>query len=479
MKKTILPVFLIVFISAVLTAQTLVDAQYLGAKTQQQLVTDYGIPLFKNGVKIYKVLYLTPNVQGEPSIASGLMTVPDDLTKTYPLLCYQHGTSSDRNNVPSKLNFESNLSIVFAGMGYMTVTPDYIGLGDSPGLHPYVHAETEASAGVDIMRSAREFAESNSVFLNGQVFVTGYSQGGHAAMALHRQLETELSDEFSVAASAPMSGPYSIGEVMKDLMLSEQVYNSPAYLIYTLISYQYVYGNLYSSIQDAFKPAYAGVVQQFYNEDINLDQLNTQLINLLTANEGASIPVKVIKDELVDEVKNNPDHPVNIAMDLNNVYDWAPAAPTRLFYCEADDQVPYENSLVAEGAMNGNGAANVQAVSVNPLLNHGECLTPAVFSAILFFQQYQQIGNAPVATTWKDAGELSIFPNPAGDRVFIKNLPAPGAVRLFSLNGELVRLENLSSGDAEILTGNLPNGFYLLQANGEFGVMHGKIFVNN
>lgn len=480
MKKISLLFLFTLLLTSVLGAQNLISAQYKGSKTQQQLTIEFAIPLFKNGIKYYKVLYRTPDAFGNTSVASGLLVIPDNLSKTYPLLCYQHGTSDSRTNVPSALNLESNLAFIMAGMGYVVVAADYLGLGDSPGIHPYVHAATEASVAVDIMRATREYAESNGVFLNDQVFVTGYSQGGHAAMALHRELETELSDEFAVTASAPMSGAYSIGGVMLDFMLSGVEYNHPAYLINTLISYQYVYGNLFSSFEEVFKPEYLGPILQYYNEEITLSTLNDELISLLTSIEGASIPLKAIKDSLVEAIINDPVHPVRLVMNENNVYDWAPDAPTRLFYCKADDQVSYQNSLVAEAAMQANGAADLVAVDVNPLFNHAECVTPAVFSTLIFFQQYQQIGEAPVSATWSRSADMAVFPNPASGVFFIKDLPAgSGTLRLFSADGRILRSGRLQAGDTEVSTGGLPDGFYLVEVSGEFGVMRSKIFIKN
>jgi hypothetical protein len=39
----------------------------------------------------------------------------------------------------------------------LSAMPDYIGMGGSPGLHPYVHAASEATASIDMIRAAREF----------------------------------------------------------------------------------------------------------------------------------------------------------------------------------------------------------------------------------------------------------------------------------------------------------------------------------
>ena len=46
--------------------------------------------------------------------------------------------------------------MIFAAFGYVVCAPDFVGLGDSPGVHPYVHAKTEASAAIDMLRAARE-----------------------------------------------------------------------------------------------------------------------------------------------------------------------------------------------------------------------------------------------------------------------------------------------------------------------------------
>ena len=42
--------------------------------------------------------------------------------------------------------------------------PDYLGMGESPGLHPYVHGESEATATLDMIRAAREFISDSFKF---------------------------------------------------------------------------------------------------------------------------------------------------------------------------------------------------------------------------------------------------------------------------------------------------------------------------
>ena len=182
---------------------------------------------FEEGANTYKVTYETSDLDGETVIVSGLLALPEDLTKVHPLLCYQHGTAGTKEGVPSRLESDGLISIAMAAKGYVSVATDYLGLGDHDAVHPYMHAASEAWTAVDMMRAVREYAAENEIYINDQVFVTGYSQGGHAAMALHGHLEGNLSDEFEVTAAAPMSGPYSVAEGMYDLIVSGDEYFFP------------------------------------------------------------------------------------------------------------------------------------------------------------------------------------------------------------------------------------------------------------
>jgi Secretion system C-terminal sorting domain/Secretory lipase len=478
-KKILLLSLLACLVSSVTFCQVLVSSTYLGHKTKQQLQSQYIIFPITNGVDYYKITYTTPDVQGNPSVASGLMAIPDDTTKIFPLLCYQHGTSSSRTDVPSNVNGESALPILFAGLGFVTVTPDYLGLGDSPGFHPYVHAATEASAGADALRAAVEYADAAGLCHDSRLFLTGYSQGGHSSAALHRLLEG--SAEFNVVAGAHLSGPYSISGVMRDLLFSDEPYSRPAYLINTMFSYQYVYGNLYNDIVDAVKPAYVAKCNEYYNGQISLTQLNDFLVAALTANEGGPIASRAFLDGFKAEVEADPNHPVNLALADNDVDDWAAAAPTRLYYCTADDQVPFENSLVAEAALIAAGAANLDATDVGPNLDHVGCVTPALINTVFFFSPIQGALQPCtfVNATLDGAAGFETYPNPAGEVFFVKNFPSNGQLRMVDLQGRVQLRQPIAEGDNEIWTGGLQDGLYFLEVQGKSGSFRTKLMIAN
>jgi len=468
--------FLFFLLSQNLSAQALLSAQFLGNVSKAQLEQQFP-QAFHNGVDRYRVTYSSMGLDGNPTVVSGLVCLPDDLTKRYPMVCYQHGTSSSPADVPSNLGFDATFPIALCGKGYVAFAPDYLGLGVSQGIHPYVHAASEAWVAVDLLRAAMVLAEQEHVAVSEQLFITGYSQGGHAAMAMHRMIEQELADEFTVTASAPMSGPYSIGEVMRDLIISGEEYTRPGYLINTIVSYQHVYGDLFSSIEEAFRPAYQDLVEDFFNGEITLGEVDVELADLLTANEGAIIPVKVIREEYLEAVENDPGHPANLRMIENNTYEWAPLAPTRLFYCTADEQVPFENSLLAESVMQANGAADVEAVLMSTTADHASCAFLAALGMLFFFEEYQVIEELPVATTEGRSFGLEVSPNPASDRIVLKNLPSDGSLRLFDLQGKPVLQRALPAGDAQLLLGGLPSGLYLLEFTGQQGSLRQKLVV--
>ncbi|MEO6038641.1 MAG: T9SS type A sorting domain-containing protein, partial [Saprospiraceae bacterium] len=392
----------------------------------------------------------------------GLLVVPNDLSKVYPRLVYQHGTSGSKLEVPSYTanSGEGTIGLLFAGLGYVTMAPDYLGLGISKGFHPYVHAASEASVAMDMLRAVQQYTDQNGIHINSQLFLTGYSQGGHAAMALHRAIEQDSTNEFTVTAAAPMSGPYSISGVMRNLILTDAVYYYPAYIPNTVLSYQTVYGNLFTQISDIFRPAYVDLVTQFYAGQISLGTLNSQLITLLTSNEGACRPIKLFKDEVLQAIINDPNQPMNLALAKNDTYThWIPEAPMRLFYCMADDQVPFLNSIVAGDSLTAAGAPDFLISDVNSTADHGGCVNPALTATAIFFAGFQQVttdANTP-ANDW----QLTMSPNPASTALNLQGIPTAGKLVVVDMSGRVVLNTYVRKGQQTIDVTGLENGLYL------------------
>lgn len=448
-------------------SQQLVSSTLIGQKTKAELLAEFNnLPFIQYGAKYYRVTYTTKSVQGLPDTASGLIVLPDNPNRIYPRLVYQHGTSGSKQDVPS-INVtsggEGRVGFLFGGLGYVAFLPDYLGLGNvSKGFHPYVHAASEAWAALDMLRAGEALLQQEVVHTNQQLFITGYSQGGHAAMALHRAIEQDPDQEFQVTAAAPLSGPYSISGVMRDLILSDEVYQYPAYIPNTALSYQTVYGNLFNEMTDLFKPAYASLVQQFYDGQITLSNLNDQLKATLTANEGDSRPFRMLQPNIVEAVMNDPQHPVNLALNDNDTYNnWQPVAPFRLFYCMADDQVPFRNALVARDSLLAAGVTNFAIEDVLPSADHGACYVPAMTSTLIFFLGFQQIGTVSVEDPVADW--IRVVPNPASNWIYLNEMSVASRLEIYDFNGRLMRAEQLGAGSHALDISTLDNGVYLVR----------------
>ena len=375
-------------------SQQLVSATKIGSATKAQLISATNIPLISYGVVYYKVLYTSVDAKGQKDTLSGLLAVPDNKTKRYPQLLYLHGTSDCKTCVPSHYGTnggsEGQLGLIAAGLGFVSLLPDYVGMGEGRGFQTYVHAGTIVSSTMDMISAVSTWCSDNQVAINEQLFITGYSQGGYASMAVHKYLEENPSIH-EVTAASHMSGPYNLSHVMKGLILSEESYNYPAYIPNTILGYQEVYGNLYNDLSEVFKDDFIADIQSYYNGSISLTTLNIKLLLRLNTDFGKTVAKYMLKDAYLQEIESNPNHPSNLALRENDLFRWAPKAPTQLLYCKADDQVPYENSVTTRDTMLALGAAHLKATDVNSNFDHGQCFNPALTNTILFFLPLQSI----------------------------------------------------------------------------------------
>lgn len=431
-------IWLIIFVSfnEVSIAQELISVQLRAQRSLSYMRTNYG-PLMENGVLLYSITYTTTDVFGARDTASGLVVIPrKDEPFNFPTVCYHHGTVSDRNDVPSQLRGGFDIAEAFGGVGFVSIAPDYLGLGTSRGPHPYVHADSEASASIDMLFALREFAEQQEILLNDQLFLTGYSQGGHASMATHREIEQNFSDEFTVTAASHLSGPYSISGEMFDLILGDEPYNFAAYLPHTVLSYNYVYDLYDDAVEQVFNEEYIPIIRAFEREEIDLFQMNQSLLSMLVNVTGNNIVRNLMKSSFVQEVMDSTNHPLRMALRDNDVYDWAPQAPTRILYCRADDQVPFRNSVLADSVMNANAAPDVLAADLNSNFDHGQCVEPAIVNTVLFFFQYRELTVSTIDPK-VGRGDFKMYPNPAQESLYFLDLKEQSIVRIFDVYGRI------------------------------------------
>jgi pimeloyl-ACP methyl ester carboxylesterase len=167
-------------------------------------------------VTVHEIVHPTTGPNGERTDASGAVLVPSgaDCTGPYPVLSYSRGTDRDRSRTMVDTTERETQAIAgfFAARGYVVVASDYLGYGKSSfPYHPYLHAGSEARTTIDALLAGRALLARLGVAESGRVFLAGYSQGGHAALAAQRAIERDRPPGVpAVTATGAMSGPYDL-----------------------------------------------------------------------------------------------------------------------------------------------------------------------------------------------------------------------------------------------------------------------------
>jgi poly(3-hydroxybutyrate) depolymerase len=253
-----------------LAAQLTAAAAAGGAQTVlTNVLTLAGLP--QCDINVYHVEYVTVGGQNESTTASGALMVPGSggasCGAARPIVLYAHGTQASRTfNIADLTNSENAegilLAAFFASRGYIVVAPNYAGYDTSTlPYHPFLVAQQQADDMIDGLTASRsaltaiaKSSMSAQTSDNGQLFITGYSQGGYVAMATQRALQ---SLNMTVTAAAPMSGPYAL-EAFVDAQFAGQVsQGAPVVATLLLDGYQNSYGNIYAQPTDLISAQFA------------------------------------------------------------------------------------------------------------------------------------------------------------------------------------------------------------------------------
>jgi hypothetical protein len=314
----------------------------------------------KCGVTVVELHYATIGVHGESADASAALLLPDVPAppQGYPLLGWAHGTETRRAatqaaQAAKAADFE--LSSFYASKGYAVVASDYLGLGQSRyPFHPYLHADSEASAIVDALRAARNAGPLFGARYSGKVMLGGYSQGGHAAMAAQRAIERDYSAEFDLVGTASMSGPYELSYTFT-AMWSDSGREGGEALISPLLSYavvamQRVYGDIYAGPENVFRPPFAGEVEVLFPGPLDLfDLARREEFAGLRSLDGMRQPA--FSSSFL-EPKGNA---FSAALARNDLLDWTPRTPMILCGANQDSIVPFDNAVRAKAAFGARG----------------------------------------------------------------------------------------------------------------------------
>ena len=328
------------------------------------------------------------------------MVVPQGLsealiaTKGYSVVSDDHGTIFSNIEAPSVIaganNAPDGSSVVLTSLfGFVTLQPDYIGFGDSKEhYHPFVLKKSLANTTVDFIRAARKFAQQNGIHLNQQLFLTGYSEGGYAAMATLQKIEQEgLLSELPVTMAAPMAGPYAF-EATAKRVLSQSSLSVPSFM--ADVGYAYAISHD-EDVASVINEPYASKLEGLFDGTKSRPTIDVELTSVTTGEEGLFNPA------FVQAFFTNPNHWFKKAAQENNIHNWVPKTPVRLVHCQGDDVIPFKISQLTEDTMKAMGTTNISIIPVEAVLGlsnlvgHSDCGLLAYRVAGNIFAQTRKI----------------------------------------------------------------------------------------
>lgn len=220
----------------------------------------------KYPVKLYRLTYRStvPEHDNAPTIASGLVAIPDGPVGVLPVVSYQHGTVFSRTDVPSYPDNSGETRIMvaqFAAQGYVVIAADYFGRGISDLPDSYLARDSTRQAVFDFTLNARSFLQSQGITI-GHFFVSGWSQGGWVTMQFLHKLQ---SNGAPVSAAAIASAPVDIYLTVSRWMNwqpGDAVYIPGTYTLHLLAQEYYLQQQGLAEM--AIRPQYVEAARNFY-----------------------------------------------------------------------------------------------------------------------------------------------------------------------------------------------------------------------
>ena len=298
-------------------------------------------------VSSYRLNYVTTDKNGAKVTASGLVSVPVKAAGARsPVLSYQHASTFRNNQAPSIKVEAVEPPLVLASLGYIVVSPDYVGFGASYGVeHPYLTSSPSSRAVIDMLSAAQTWRRQAGVADNGQLFLAGYSEGGYATMAAHRAIHQQGGElKTQLQAAVPGAGPYDVQETLDEQLDRVRKLFPPLAL---LIDPDHL-SDASESVRNEVRRL---LLRQMVPEDGDV-RYQTLFMDRFLADDKAGIAAE---------------HSVHLG--------WAPSVPVYLFHGRGDLTVPYSAAESARDTLRAAGAPDVTLTDcTTPEFGHLDCV---------------------------------------------------------------------------------------------------------
>ena len=321
-----------------------------------------------NAVRLYRITYasVVPERGNKPTVATGLLAIPDTKATSFPMLSYQHGTVYGKQQVPSfpDQSPETQLAIAqFAGQGYVVIGADYFGMGLSSEPEGYMVKGSHQQATYDMLMASRAVLEHMTLAAP-RLFLAGWSQGGFVTMAFLEKLE---SAGVPVAAAATASAPVDVFVALSGFLNFPRKNDAdwvPTLFILSSFAFENYYG-------------VPGLARSMINDDyydVSRKAYEKQPF------EASQIPTdlhKLIRNEYFNPEFFAASAYGRLVAEKAHAYRWIIKSPVRNYYGEADEAISIGLGQLAKTYQHaiGNGNSQVEAISTGSTSHRGTYAT--------------------------------------------------------------------------------------------------------
>jgi len=322
----------------------------------------------RNAVRLYRVTYASviPEMGNKPTVATGLLAIPDTKDTSFPMFSYQHGTVYGKQEVPSfpEQSAETQLALAqFAGQGYIVIGADYFGMGLSKEPEGYMVKASHQQATYDMLIASRAVLDHLKLAAP-KLFIGGWSQGGFVTMAFLEKLE---SAGVAVAAAATASAPVDVFVALSGFLDFPRKNDAdwvPTLFILSSFAFENYYGVpglAHSLINDDY---YDVSRKAYEKQPFDASQIPTDLH-------------KLIRREYFDPAFFAASAYGRLVIEHAQAYRWIIKSPVRNYYGEADEAITVglgKLAMTYQQAI-GSGNSQVEAISTGATSHRGTYAT--------------------------------------------------------------------------------------------------------
>ena len=337
--------------------------EFLTYSTMKSADFKGSFPPAKFPVKLYRVKYnsVIPEFSNQPTVASGLVAIPETGMDSMPMVSYQHGTVFTKTAVPSFPDESSETQIMiarFASQGYIVIGADYFGKGISDQPDSYLVKDSTEQACVDMLFAATNVL-ANLRLKAGPLFIHGWSQGGWATLTFLRKLESlGIPVAAASTASGPCDGYLLYDKWMNNYQSTDAVYIPGCVVLQILAQEYYLRQDGLAAL--AIRPEYLQAVRNFYSNKIDYATFSKlskdKLPEILNADfiAGGNLGTKLYWKTL----------------DTMQAYKWRSHTPMNNYYGESDEVVPIFIARLPQEVHKLLGCGPTTAVSAGQKADH-------------------------------------------------------------------------------------------------------------